>query len=79
MARIKIYNVYNIATNLPFLDDSLDRTLDDELLSRCASLSSLRYSSPDDMNGIGVTRSELWNDIGEARLLEMSTQDSENK
>lgn len=63
---------------LPFMDDSLDKTLDDELLSRCASFNSRRYSSPDDMNGIGVTRSELWKDIGDAQLV-MSTQDSANK
>lgn len=67
------------STNLPFPDDSLDKTLDDELLlSLCASLNSLRYSSPDDMNGIGVTRSALWKDIGDAQLV-MSTQDSVNK
>lgn len=65
-------------TNLPFIDDSLDKTLDDELLSLCASLSNLRYSSPDDINGTGVTRSELWNDIGDAQLT-MSTQDSGNR
>lgn len=60
------------------MDDSLDKTLDDELLSLWASFNSRRYSSPDDMNGTGVTRSELWKDIGDAQLA-MSTQDSANK
>lgn len=46
-------------TNLPLTDDSLDKTLDDELLSLWASFNSLKYSSPDDMNGTGVTRSTL--------------------
>jgi len=59
------------------MDDSLDRTLDDELLSLCASFNNLKYSSPDDMNGTGVTRSALWKDIGDAQLA-MSTQDSAN-
>jgi len=60
------------------MDDSLDKTLDEELLSLCASFNSLRYSSPDDINGTGVTRSALWKDIGDAQLV-MSTQDSGNE
>lgn len=78
----KIFKNYKIQNHiksfhnyLPFMDDSLDKTLDDELLSLCASFNSLRYSSPDDMNGTGVTRSELWKDIGDAQLV-ISTQDS---
>jgi len=59
------------------MDDSLDKTLDEELLSLCASFNSLRYSSPDDMNGTGVTRSALWKDIGDVQLV-ISTQDSGN-
>lgn len=59
------------------MDDSLDKTLDEELLSLCASFNSLRYSSPDDMNGTGVTRSAFWKDIGDVQLM-MSTQDSGN-
>jgi len=75
------YNVYISITRyyhyLPFMDDSLDKTQDEELLSLWASFNSLRYSSPDDMNGTGVTRSALWKDIGDVQLA-MSTQDSGN-
>lgn len=60
------------------LEDSLDKTLDEELLSLWASFNSLRYSSPDEMNGIGVTRSAFWKDIGDVQLV-MSTQDSANQ
>lgn len=71
-----LFGLFGGDFGLPFPDDSLDKTLDDELLlSLCASFNSLRYSSPDDMNGIGVTRSALWKDIGDAQLV-MSTQDS---
>jgi len=72
-----MYNITSYNYYLPFMDDSLDKTLDEELLSLCASFSSLRYSSPDDMNGTGVTRSALWKDIGDVQLV-MSTQDSGN-
>jgi len=60
------------------MEDSLDKTLDDELLSLCASFKSLKYSSPDDINGTGVTRSEFWKEIGDVQLV-MSTHDSVNK
>lgn len=70
-----LFGLFGGDFGLPFMDDSLDKTLDEELLSLCASFNSLRYSSPDDMNGTGVTRSALWKDIGDVQLV-ISTQDS---
>jgi hypothetical protein len=66
---------YYLSLGVSLREDATDTRADDWLLSRCASLSNLRYSSPEE-KGRGVTLSGVWLLVACAPS---STHDSVNK
>jgi hypothetical protein len=66
---------YYLSLGVSLREDATDTRADDWLLSRCASLSNLRYSSPEE-KGRGVTLSGVWLLVACALS---STHDSANK